>query len=52
MPKRSWIYLLGLALICAIAGGWYYNYRSKCHGIDECAAQAEGKERATPSEPR
>jgi hypothetical protein len=53
MPKRSWAYLLALVLICAIAGGWYYYYKSKCHGMDECAAQAaEGKERDTPSEPR
>ena len=53
MPKRSWAYLLALVLICAIAGGWFYYYKSKCHGIDECAAQAaEGKERDAPSEPR
>ena len=53
MPKRSWIYVLALVLVGAIAGGWYYNYRSKCHGMDECAAQAaEGKEREAPNEPR
>jgi hypothetical protein len=53
MSKRSWFYLLALVLICAIAGGWYYYYKSKCHGIDECAAQAaEGRERDAPSEPR
>ena len=53
MPKRNWIYLLALILICAVAGGWYYNYRGKCHGMDDCAAQAaESKERDTPNEPR
>ncbi|MBR1199398.1 hypothetical protein JQ620_24715 [Bradyrhizobium sp. AUGA SZCCT0274] len=53
MPKRSWVYLLGLVLICAIAGSWYYYYKSKCHGMDECAAQAaESRERDKPSEPR
>ena len=53
MPKRSWAYFLGLVLICTIAGGWYYYYKSKCHGIDESAAQAaESRERDAPSEPR
>jgi hypothetical protein len=52
MPKRSWAYLIGLILICSMAGTWYY-YKSKCHGVDECAAQsAEGHERDTPREPR
>jgi hypothetical protein len=53
MPKRSWAYILGLVLICAMAGAWYYYYKSKCHGMDECVAQAaENRERDTPSEPR
>ena len=53
MLKRSWVYVLGLVLICAAAGAWYYNYKSKCHGMDECAAQAaEGRERDAPSEQR
>ena len=42
-----------LILICAISGSWYYYYKSKCHGMDECAAQAaESRERDTPREPR
>lgn len=53
MPKRSWAYLLGLVLICAIAASSYYYYNSKCHGMDECTAQAaESRERDAPSEPR
>jgi hypothetical protein len=53
MSKRSWAYLLGLVLICAIAGSWYYYYKSRCHGIDDCAAQAaESRERDAPKEPQ
>ena len=53
MPKRSWAYLIGLVLICVIAGSWYYYYTNQCHGMDECAAQAaESRERDTPREPR
>jgi hypothetical protein len=53
MTMRRWALLIGLILIGATAATWYYNYRSKCHGIDECAAQAaEGHERDTPTEDR
>jgi hypothetical protein len=53
MPTRRWAILIGLILVGAIAGTWYYRYQSKCHGIDACAAQsAEGRERDAPSEPR
>lgn len=53
MTIRRWAFLIGLILIGAIAVGWYYNYRSKCHGIDDCAARAaEGRERDTPTEDR
>ena len=54
MSRRSWIYLIGVVLICSLAGAaWYVKYNSKCHGIDACAAQsAEGRERDTPLEPR
>ncbi|MDO9298643.1 hypothetical protein [Bradyrhizobium sp.] len=53
MSMRRWALLIGLILIGAIALTWYFNYRSKCHGIDECAARAaEGHERDTPTEER
>ena len=50
---RRWAFLIGVILIGAMALGWYYNYRSKCHGMDECAAQAaESRERDKPDEQR
>jgi hypothetical protein len=53
MSMRRWAFLVGLILIGAIAVTWYFNYRSKCHGMDECAARsAEGRERDTPTEDR
>jgi hypothetical protein len=54
MPFRVWIYVIGIVLVCAVAGGgWYLYYKGKCHGVDECAARAaEGHERDTPGEPR
>ncbi|MDO9058278.1 MAG: hypothetical protein Q7U92_04540, partial [Bradyrhizobium sp.] len=53
MTMRRWALLIGVILIGAIAAIWYYDYRSKCHGIDECAARAaEGHERDTPTEHR
>lgn len=53
MTMRRWAFLIGLVLVCAIAGTWYYRYQAKCHGMDECAARsAEGRERDAPSEPR
>jgi len=53
LSRRHWALLIGLILVCAIAGTWYYRYQGKCHGIDDCAAQsAEGRERDAPSEPR
>jgi hypothetical protein len=52
MPKRTWAYVICLVLICSMAGTWYY-YRSKCRGVDACAAQsAEDHERDIPREPR
>jgi hypothetical protein len=53
MLNRRWIILLLLVVgIGAIATGTWY-YRSKCHGVDACAAAAaEGHERDTPSEPQ
>ncbi|MES2197581.1 MAG: hypothetical protein V4517_24445 [Pseudomonadota bacterium] len=53
MTMRRWALVIGVVLIGAIAVGWYVNYRSKCHGIDDCAARAaESRERDTPSEER
>jgi hypothetical protein len=53
MSMRRWAILIGLILACAIAGSWIYRYQTRCHGIDDCAAQsAEGRERDTPSESR
>jgi hypothetical protein len=44
--------LICLILASSIAGAWIY-YNSRCHGVDECAAQAaEGHERDAPREPR
>jgi hypothetical protein len=53
MLNRRWIFLLLLVVgIGAIAAGTWY-YRSKCHGVDACAAAAaESHERDTPSEPQ
>jgi hypothetical protein len=53
MLYRRWIILLLLVVgIGAIAAGTWY-YRSKCHGVDACAAAAaESHERDTPSEPQ
>ncbi|MDP1868639.1 hypothetical protein [Bradyrhizobium sp.] len=53
MTMRRWAVLIGVILIGAVAVTWYLNYRSKCHGIDECAARAaESHERDTPAEHR
>jgi hypothetical protein len=42
--------LLGILAICAVAGGILY-YKSKCHGVDTCAAEAaESQERDKPTE--
>jgi hypothetical protein len=48
----SLAYLIGILVVCAIAGGgWIYS--RKCHGVDACAAQsAEGHERDVPKEPQ
>jgi hypothetical protein len=53
MPNRRWLLLLLLVVvICSIATGTWY-YRSKCHGMDACAAaDAESQERDKPSEPQ
>ena len=44
--------LLVVVVLCAItAGTWYY--RSKCWGMDACAAvEAESHQREKPSEPQ
>jgi hypothetical protein len=48
--RRIWAYLLVALIGCSIAGGVWW-YRSKCHGMDACAAAgAESHERDTPSE--
>jgi hypothetical protein len=42
--------LLLFLVVCSIATGIWY-YRSKCHGMDECAAVgAESHERDKPKE--
>ncbi|CAN5438138.1 hypothetical protein BH11PSE4_BH11PSE4_36770 [soil metagenome] len=49
---RKWLVLLAAMVICGLAAGTWY-YRSKCHGVDACAAaEAESHERDTPSEPQ
>jgi hypothetical protein len=46
------VILLLLAVICSVAAGTWY-YRSKCHGMDACAAAAaESQEREKPREPQ
>ena len=46
MTIRRWAYLIGILLVCAIAGGaWIYS--RKCHGVS-----AEGHERDVPKEPQ
>jgi hypothetical protein len=52
LNRRSGVLLLLFVVVCSIAAGTWY-YRSKCHGMDACAAAgAESHERDTPSEPR
>jgi hypothetical protein len=53
MLNRRWIFLLlAVVAIGSIAAGTWY-YRSKCHGMDACAAaEAESHERDKPSEPQ
>ena len=50
MNRRLGVLLLFVFVMCAItAGTWYY--RSKCWGIDSCAAaEAESHERDKPNE--
>jgi hypothetical protein len=50
MNQRLGILLLLTVILCSIiAGTWYY--RSKCWGMDACAAaEAESHERDKPSE--
>jgi len=53
MLKRWWVLLFVLVVaVCSVtAATWYY--RSKCHGMDACAAaEAESHERDRPSEPQ
>jgi hypothetical protein len=53
MLNRRWVFLLVSAVvICSVAAGTWY-YRSKCHGVDACAAaEAESHERDRPTEPQ
>jgi hypothetical protein len=47
---RRWLWLLAVVILCAAAAGTWV-YRSKCHGMDACAAaDAESHERDKPSE--
>lgn len=50
MNRRLGALLFLVVVLCAIiAGTWYY--RSKCHGMDACAAaEAESHEREKPGE--
>jgi hypothetical protein len=50
MNSRLSVLLLLVVIVCAItAGTWYY--RSRCWGMDACAAaKAESHERDKPSE--
>jgi hypothetical protein len=53
MKNRRWLFLaFSIVVICVVAASnWYY--RSKCHGVDACAAvEAESHERDKPSEPQ
>ena len=50
MSKRAWASLMALIIICAIVAGAFV-YKSKCRGIDACAAAtADGQERIKPDE--
>jgi hypothetical protein len=51
MLNRGWVILIiSLVAICSITAGVRY-YRSKCHGVDACAAaDAESHERDKPSD--
>jgi len=49
---RKWLLLFAVVVLCAVAAGTWV-YRSKCHGVDACAAaEAESHERDTPPEPQ
>ena len=50
LNRRSAALLRLLVVVCLIAAGIWY-YRSKCHGMDACAAAAaESQERDKPNE--
>ena len=53
MLNRRWaVLLLLLVVVCSVAAGTWY-YRSKCWGMDACAAaEAESHERDKPSDPQ
>jgi hypothetical protein len=52
LNRRGVFLLFSVVVICSIAAGTWY-YRSKCHGVDACAAaNAESHERDTPGEPQ
>jgi hypothetical protein len=53
MSYRRWVILFLLVVVCSIAAAGTWYYRSKCHGMDACAAaDAESQERDKPSEPQ
>jgi hypothetical protein len=51
LNRRSIFLLVSIVVICLIAAGTWY-YRSKCHGMDACAAaDAESHQRASVIHP-
>lgn len=53
MANRRWLLFLATVLICFVAAAGTWHYRSKCHGLEACAAaEAESHEREKPSEPQ
>lgn len=53
MFNRRWLVLIAVVFVCAIAAVGTWNYRSKCYGMDACAAaDAESHERDKPTEPQ
>ena len=50
--NRNWLWLLAVVLIGAAVVGTSV-YKSKCRGVDACAAaEAESHERDRPTEPQ
>ena len=53
MMKRWWIFLLLAVVVIGLVSTGIWYYRSKCHGMDACAAaEAESHERDKPNEPQ